>query len=61
MDGDMMMDKKKEEEDKGPNGCLVCLEATWNGMVVSKQFPIVLIHLSLGRVQCHQIHRDGYL
>ena len=42
MDGDMMMDKKKEEEDKGPNGCLVCLEATWNGMVVSKYFLIVL-------------------
>ena len=31
--GDMMMDKKKEDE--GPNGCLVCLEATWNGIVVS--------------------------
>ena len=33
--GDMMMEKKKEE-DEGPNGCLVCLEATWKGIYVCK-------------------------
>ena len=32
MDGMMMMEEKKKE-DEGPNGCLVCLEATWNGIV----------------------------
>ena len=32
MDGDEEEKKdKKEDEDKGPNGCLVCLEATWAG------------------------------
>ena len=36
--GDMMMEKKKEDE--GPNGCLVCLEATWNGIVVSIYNPL---------------------
>ena len=33
-----MEEEKKEEEkkeDEGPNGCLVCLAATWEGILVS--------------------------
>ena len=55
----MMMEKKKEDE--GPNGCLVCLEATWNGIVVSINNPFFNLSSFVGRVQCDQVYRDGHL
>ena len=27
--------EEKKEEDKGPNGCMVCLQATWDVVYVS--------------------------
>ena len=42
--GDMMMEKKKEE-DEGPNGCLVCLEATWKGIYVSNLINLMIIYV----------------
>ena len=32
---DMMMMGNKPKEDEGPGGCVMCLQATWDGIYVS--------------------------
>jgi len=43
-------EEKKAEEDQGPNGCIVCLQATWDVIYVSyHQFIcFVILNRSMG-------------
>ena len=55
MEGDMegMEGKKKAEEDTGPNGCILCLEATWAGIYgVYSAIKFVIMAICNGIAYC---------